>query len=114
MVCLMLFKKSELCLCEFSGSLNEPEYKLSRHLKILKSSGIITSVRDGKWIYHSLVFNHQPLELVYKSIQISMMKDPEVLQDIARFKKLKIIREKGRCRQNFETSDSSKDREVLS
>ena len=36
----------EACLCELVDSLLEPEYKLSRHIKILKSSGLLTARKD--------------------------------------------------------------------
>ena len=45
----------ESCLCELVDSLLEPQYKLSRHLKILKQSGLLTAQKDGCWVYHRLV-----------------------------------------------------------
>ena len=55
MVRLLAVTKEELCLCEMVDSLLEPQYKLSRHLKILKQSGLLTAQKEGRWVYHRLV-----------------------------------------------------------
>lgn len=98
MVSLMLRAKNEMCLCELSDSLEEPEYKLSRHLKVLKSSGILTSHRDGKWIYHSLVKNRH-LKAIYEAVRVYPEKGDRFEKDFRRFKKRILLREGGRCRQ---------------
>lgn len=98
MVSLMLRAKSEMCLCELSDSLEEPEYKLSRHLKVLKSSGILTSTRDGKWIYHSLVKNRY-LKAIYAAVRAYPDTSKQFEKDLRRFEKRILLRESGRCRQ---------------
>lgn len=96
---LMLESKTELCLCELSEALEEPEYKLSRHIKILKSSGLIASVRDGKWIYHSLVKDEKYLRHLHKAVSIFPDSENQLARDLTRFKKRLNMRESGRCRQ---------------
>lgn len=96
---LMLEAKSELCLCELSDALEEPEYKLSRHVKILKNSGLIDSVREGKWIYHSLVTDEKYLKLLHKAVSVFPDSANQLARDFARFQKRLNIREAGRCRQ---------------
>jgi len=95
----MLKSQSDLCLCELSEALQEPEYKLSRHVKILRSSGVIASVRDGKWIYHSLVKNEKFLKLIHKAVSVFPDPDGEATKDFTRFKGRLHKREAGRCRQ---------------
>lgn len=96
---LMIESKSELCLCELSEALQEPEYKLSRHVKILKSSGLIASVRDGKWIYHSLVKKENYLKLIHKAVILFPDSESQLDRDLSRFEKRIKMRESGRCRQ---------------
>lgn len=96
---LMLESKSELCLCELSEALEEPEYKLSRHIKILKSSGLIASERDGKWIYHSLVKDEKYLKLLHKAVAVFPDSENQTTRDFVRFKKRLNLRDAGRCRQ---------------
>lgn len=102
---LMLNSKSELCLCELSEALKEPEYKLSRHVKLLRSSGLIASVRDGKWIYHSLVENEKFLKLLHKAVAAFPDSDGEAAQDLLNFEKRLAKREVGRCRQPSTVND---------
>lgn len=94
---LMLEAKDELCLCELSEALDEPEYKLSRHVKNLKNVGLLKSVRDGKWIYHSLVKNHDYLKAILKAVSMFPDSDNLTQTDFARFRKRAIKRSNGRC-----------------
>ena len=67
---LLATTKEEACLCELVDSLLEPQYKLSRHLKILKQSGFLTTQKDGRWVYHRLVKGHTYLTHVYATIKM--------------------------------------------
>lgn len=98
MVRLLLVAQDELCLCEFSEALHQPEYKLSRHLKVLKNAGLLKSVRDGKWIYHSLVRNQNYLKAILKAIILFPDFEGLTQTDFARFKKRAMKRSNGRCK----------------
>lgn len=102
---LMLESKSELCICELSEAFKEPEYKLSRHVKILKSSVLINSVRDGKWIYHSLVNDKKYLKFLHKAVAVFPDSENQLARDYSRFKKRVSLREAGRCRQLSRVTD---------
>ncbi len=43
-----------LCVCDLEKSFNMLQSRLSRHLKILKSSGYLSVKRVGKWGYYSI------------------------------------------------------------
>jgi len=87
----------EACLCEFVDSLLEPEYKLSRHIKILKSSGLLTARKDGRWVYHRLVEKIPHLESIYETISLLPDADGYFKKDLSNFKKRIRLREDGRC-----------------
>ena len=53
-VMLLLRDKGELCVCEFSTLLRVSQPKISRHLAILRETGILADKRDGKWVYYRL------------------------------------------------------------
>lgn len=51
---LLLSAGSELCCCELTDSLEEPQYNVSKHLKILRQAGLIEGRQEGRWVYYSL------------------------------------------------------------
>ena len=46
--------KQELCGCELVDCLDEAQYNVSKHLRVLRQAGLITSRKDGQWVYHGL------------------------------------------------------------
>jgi ArsR family transcriptional regulator len=51
---LHLLTVGELCVCDITDSLKMGQSKTSRHLGFLRSSGLVSTRRDGKWIYYAL------------------------------------------------------------
>ena len=45
---------AQACGRELSASLGIPAYQLSRHLKVLKASGLVREQRDGRRMYYAL------------------------------------------------------------
>lgn len=53
--CLLLLEsEGELCVCELTHALNEPQPKISRHLAHLREWGLVADRRDGLWIHYRL------------------------------------------------------------
>jgi DNA-binding transcriptional ArsR family regulator len=44
----------ELCVCEIVRALKEPQYKVSRHLAVLKKAGLLRGWRDGIWMHYQI------------------------------------------------------------
>lgn len=44
----------ELCVCELVDVLREPQYNVSRHLRILAAAGLVAERREGRWTYYHL------------------------------------------------------------
>ena len=95
---LLAESQEEACLCELVDSLLEPQYKLSRHLKILRQSGILKAEKDGHWVYHRLVSGPDHLRALFDVIET--LPDPKRVfrDDLKRFKARLSYREDGRCR----------------
>lgn len=56
--CLVLLsKKKEFCVCEFSYVLESIQPKISRHLAYLRKSGLVSDERRGQWVYYRLNSN---------------------------------------------------------
>lgn len=53
--CLILLQKEkELCVCEISQIVDSIQPKISRHLALMRKSGLVTDDRRGQWVYYSL------------------------------------------------------------
>jgi ArsR family transcriptional regulator len=45
----------EVCVCYFVEILGGPQPKISRHLAYLRSAGIVSARREGKWMHYRIV-----------------------------------------------------------
>ena len=95
----------ECCLCELVDSLLEPQYKLSRHLKILKQAGLLTAEKEGRWVYHRLVADRPYLKCLLAAIKLLPDARREFAADSARFRKRMRLRDGGRCRIGIQTPE---------
>ncbi|MBU5404426.1 metalloregulator ArsR/SmtB family transcription factor [Paraeggerthella hongkongensis] len=50
----LISKQDELCACKILDALGITQPTLSHHMKVLCSSGLVTSRRQGKWMHYSL------------------------------------------------------------
>ncbi len=51
--CLLLLQaKGKCCVCDFIYTLQKEQSNISRHLAILRRSGIVSHERCGSWIYY--------------------------------------------------------------
>jgi len=95
---LLVVTGDEICLCEFVDSLLEPQYKLSRHLKILRQAGLLHVEKEGRWIYHRLASDPKYLQDLFSLV--ATLPDPTgaYKADRTRFVRRLRYREDGRCR----------------
>jgi ArsR family transcriptional regulator len=50
----LLRVRDELCVCEIVDALRLPQYQVSRHLRTLRSAGVVTGSRQGRWMHYRL------------------------------------------------------------
>ena len=84
-----------LCVCEIMDSLNENQYNVSRHLKILKNSGLVQERKEGRWVFYSL---SNPVNQVQERLLYTIQAIPKELlaKDIQRLEKRLSLRENGK------------------
>ena len=99
---LFLTVPDELCLCDVSEALNEPTYKVSRHLKALREAGLLHSQREGRWLYHRVVDD--------KSTDKSLFRFLAAVQDSKGLFELDCCRLKSRRKKTAERCSGKQER----
>lgn len=65
----LLVGQGELCVCELVSALDLAQPKISRHLGIMRETGLATMRREGTWIFYRL---HPELPLwAYRILEIA-------------------------------------------
>ncbi len=59
---VLLSIQGETCVCRLAEALNAPDFKISRHLGIMRSAGLVKARREGTWIYYKLSNTRNRLE----------------------------------------------------
>lgn len=104
---VLAMSRKEVCLCELVDCLLEPQYKLSRHLKILRQVGLLTTEKDGRFLYHRLVTRPTYLSRLVAVMRALPDADGTFAADLRRFNNRMRLREAGRCRIGIQTSSLS-------
>lgn len=93
---VLLEAQTPMCVCEIMDSLSEPQYHISRHLKILENAGIVERERKGRWIMYSLPRKESNfLMQVFRGI--SEIDEKVFEKDLIRLKERLSLRENGKC-----------------
>lgn len=75
----------ETCVCNLAAALDEPDYKISRHLGILRSSGLVEARREGAWMYYRLMQGRTALETcLHECFRDCLNEHPTVGEDLRR------------------------------
>lgn len=51
---IWLLAYGERCVCDLQEALQAAQSRLSFHLKMLKTAGLVTDRKDGRWVYYAL------------------------------------------------------------
>lgn len=102
---LLVMTDEEICLCELVDALLEPQYNLSRHLKVLRQAGLLTSQKEGRWVYHRLTTEPDYLQQLYTLVRSLPDPDGVYITDLKHFKSRMALREDGRCRVGILSDD---------
>lgn len=53
-IALLIAREGELCVCELTAGLDLSQPKISRHLALLRSNGLLADRRQGQWVFYRL------------------------------------------------------------
>lgn len=79
---LNLMAQGEVCVCFFVEVLDEPQPKISRHLAYLRSAGLVSARRDGKWAHYAITPpEHPTLRSAFDAVLSAFGDDRELQRD---------------------------------
>src|SRR5271165_2768796 len=82
---LNLMGEQEICVCYFVEILGGPQPKISRHLAYLRSAGIVSARRQGKWMHYRIVMPpHIGASQILRQTLDWLKEDKAMLADRAR------------------------------
>ena len=67
-IVLLLSELGELCVCDLCTALDQSQPKISRHLALLRESGLLLDRKQGKWVHYRLsrIFQHGRRKLLMR------------------------------------------------
>jgi len=85
---LNLMGDQEVCVCYFVELLDAPQPKISRHLAYLRSAGIVSARREGKWMHYRIEMPpHIGAAQILRQTLDSIKEDKAMQADLARLTK---------------------------
>jgi len=94
----LLLQAREVCVSDIVEALQENQYKVSRHLKVLQETSFVKSNRKGRWIYYQL--NNEEVSFKQALLDaVSNISSDTLSEDIERLKK--VIENKYGCNKNI-------------
>jgi ArsR family transcriptional regulator len=51
---VLLALRGEMCVCELVEALDAPQFRVSRHLGVLRAAGLVEARREGTWMHYQL------------------------------------------------------------
>lgn len=88
----LLLKEGELCVCDLVETLELSQSVVSRHLAYLRNNGLVSTRREGVWVYYRIVTGC--CELLFEHISQSGVTNEEMQADLVR---LKATRQSQQC-----------------
>ena len=53
-IVMLVLGNNEQCVCDLTEKLQLSQPKISRHLALLRASGLLQDRRQGQWVYYSI------------------------------------------------------------
>jgi ArsR family transcriptional regulator len=82
---VLLARNGETCVCKLAAALGAPQFRVSRHLAVLRACGAVAARREGTWMHYRLAAPRTRLEACLQAcLQDCLGEEPTVREDQAR------------------------------
>ena len=87
----LLLDKGELCVCDLVSTLSLSQGVVSRHLAYLRNSGLVSTRREGVWVYYRVsAMAHEEVQPVLSFLHMKKQHIREMQADFAQLKSIRI------------------------
>ena len=99
---LMALVKRELCVCELCDALGVTQSTLSTHLQVIRSAGLVSARKDGKWMYYAIAPGAERfVRGWFHSFSGSLKRDATLREDAKKLNRRLSLRDNGACCVGF-------------
>ncbi len=85
---VLLAVNGETCVCRLAAALGAPEFRVSRHLGIMRARGLVKVRRQGTWMHYRLASPRSALERCLQAcLGNCLAEQPTIKADLARMLK---------------------------
>ncbi len=102
LACCLTNVKDGLCVCELVDSLDEPQPNVSRHLRLMKSAGLVEEQRQGRWVYYRLKNAEHPFYDNLRCCIENVCCCADIQADLRRLRERLRLRQEGKCVVGFQ------------
>lgn len=82
---VLLALNGETCVCKLAEALDAPQFRISRHLGIMRDRGVVEARREGTWMHYRLAEPRSKLEGCLQDCFRECLADHQtVLDDVQR------------------------------
>lgn len=82
---VLLAARGEVCVCHLAEALGEPDFKVSRHLGVMRASGLVEVRRRGVWKHYRLADLSTPCgRAIVHLLQTCLEEIPTMQTDLQR------------------------------
>jgi len=78
---VLLSIQDETCVCGLAEALDAPEYKISRHLGIMRLAGVVEARREGTWMFYKLSKARNRLEECLQECFRDCLSDHQIVKN---------------------------------
>ncbi len=102
---LAVLLKGELTVKELTLVLGQSQPRISRHLKLMTESGLLTRLPEGSWVFYRIADTGEGAHLARELIGLLAKDDPVLLRDCERLEGVRARR--AQSAQDYFTSNAS-------
>lgn len=85
---VLLASQGEVCVCHLAQALNEQDFKVSKHLGVMRSAEIVEVRRQGTWMYYRMAPAKTGLDkCLQKCLRLHFADQPTAQMDLKRLEK---------------------------